>query len=159
MWHDLRGADRPAVVAAQAPRLQRVLDAARDAGVSAMVIDTAPHASDAALAAARAADIALMPCRCAIPDLHAIGATLDVCRPAGVPAAVVLNAAPVQGKLAQQAREAMAQHGAEVAPMVLHQRIAHVHAFTRGLTAVEYEPTGKAAAELTALYRWTVDSR
>ena len=39
-----------------------------------------------------------------------------------------------------------------------HQRIAHVYSFTRGQTALEHEPTGKAAAELAALHRWTIDS-
>ena len=46
-------ADQPVVVSAHAPRIGRVLDAARARGVGLVVIDTAPHASDAALAAAR----------------------------------------------------------------------------------------------------------
>ena len=88
---DLREADRPVVVAAHAPRLARVLDAARIGGADLAVIDTAPHASDAALAAARAADLILVPCRASVADLHAIGASLDVSQLAGVPAWVVLK--------------------------------------------------------------------
>ena len=38
----------------------------------------------------------------------------------------------------------------------MHQRIAHVYAFTVGLTAVELEPAGKASAELDALYRFVM---
>ena len=134
-----------------------MLGAARARGVGLVVIDTAPHASDAALAAARAADLVLIPCRASVADLHAIGSSLDVCRVAGVDAHVVLNAVPVQGRLADQARAAMANHGAAVAPVMLCQRIAHVHAFTAGLSVMEYQPRSKAAAELAALYRWTID--
>lgn len=168
VWSDLREPGRPAVVAAHAPRLARVLDAARDGGGDLAVIDTAPHASEAALVAARAADLVLVPCRASVADLHAIGATLDICAIAGVDAArgvaafrthVVLNAVPVRGQLAAQARQAMVDRGAPVAPVVLHQRIAHVHAFTTGQTAQESEPRSKAAAELAALYRWTMEER
>ncbi len=157
VWSDLREADRPVVVSAHSPRVGRVLDAARARGVSLAIIDTAPHASDAALAAARAADVVLIPCRASVADLHAIGASLDVCRVAGGDAFVVLNAVPVQGKLAEQAQAAMQTHGAEVSPVMLRHRIAHVHAFTNGLCAVEFAPRSKAAAELEALYRWTIN--
>ena len=75
VWSDLREADRPVVVSAHSPRVGRVLDAARARGVSLAIIDTAPHASDAALAAARAADVVLIPCRASVADLHAIGAS------------------------------------------------------------------------------------
>ena len=51
-WADRREATSPSVVGAQAPRLDRVLDASRNAGAELCIIDTAPHASDAALAAA-----------------------------------------------------------------------------------------------------------
>jgi chromosome partitioning protein len=157
VWNDLREADQPVVVSAHAPRIERVLDAARGRGVGLVVVDTAPHASDAALAAARVADLVLIPCRASVADLHAIGSSLDVCRVAAVPAYVVLNAVPVQGRLADQARAAMAEHGAAVAPVMLCQRIAHVHAFTAGLSAMEYQVQSKAAAEIAALYRWAID--
>ena len=159
VWGDLREADRPVVVAAHAPRLGRVLDAARAGGADLAVIDTAPHASEAALAAARAAHLILVPCRCSVADLHAIRASLDVGQLAGVPARGVLNAVPVRGQLAAQARQAAGAQGATVAPVLLHQRIAHVHAFTAGQTAQEIEPRSKAAAELAALYRWTTEER
>ena len=68
--------DRPVVVAAQARRVGRVLDAARSRGATLAAIDTAPAVADAAEAVALAADFALIPCRAAVADLHAIGATL-----------------------------------------------------------------------------------
>ena len=58
----------------------------------------------------------------------------------GVQAVVVLNAVPVQGQLAAQAQKAMTDQGVAVAPVMVCQRVAHVHAFTAGLTAQEREP-------------------
>ena len=40
---------------------------------------------------------------------------------------------------------------------MLCQRIAHVRAFTAGLSVTEYQAQSKAAAELAALYRWSID--
>lgn len=159
VWGDLRDTDRPVAVAAHVPRLARVLDAAREGGAQLAVIDTAPHASDAALAAAQASDLILVPCRPSVADLHAIRASLDICRVAQGRARVVLNAVPVQGPLGGQAREAIAGHRATVAPMVLCQRIAHVHAYTRGMTAMEFAPRSKAAVEFAALYDWAISER
>ena len=156
-WGALREADRPVVVAAHARRLQPVLDAARNGGADLVVIDTPPALADAGLAAARVADLALIPCRPALADLHAIMGSLGTCRDAGAPAAVVLNAAPPAGALVDQARAALADQGAEVAPVTIGQRVAHVHAFAAGLTAAELGPAGKAAREVAALYDWMTE--
>ena len=71
-WGALRESDRPVVVAAEARRLQPVLDVARNGGADLVVIDTPPALVDAAQAAARAADVVLIPCRPALADLAAI---------------------------------------------------------------------------------------
>ena len=38
--------------------------------------------------------------------------------------------------------------------MLLGQRAAYVRSLTDGLVAQEYEPDGKAAEEVAALYKW-----
>lgn len=157
-WSDLREADTPVVTSAQASRLAPVLTAARDAGARVALIDTAPHAADAALLAARAADLVLIPCRPSAADLHAIGGTIDLTRLAETPAVVVLNSAPVRNPVVQQARAAIAGYDVAAVPLVLHHRIDHVHAFTAGQAATEWAPGGKAAAELTALAHWIHDA-
>src|SRR5262245_33178624 len=91
-WKDLRKARSPDIVSAQAARLPQVLDTARLHGAKFAVIDTAPHSETAALAAARAADLVLIPCRPAILDLRAISASVELVKLARKPACIVLNA-------------------------------------------------------------------
>lgn len=155
-WHDGRGREGPLVVSAQAPRLQEVLATAAKHGADVAVIDTAPHSEAAALAAARVADLVLIPCRPGIFDLRAIVASADVAALARTPAAAVLNAVPARGSLADEAAEAIASNGVgmTVAPPRIGQRVAFVHAATAGLTPLETDATGKAAAEVRDLYAW-----
>ena len=76
-WASLRVADTPAVISGHSGQLSALLTAARDAGADLAIIDTAPHSTDAALAAARAADLVLIPCRASVADLHAIGTSTE----------------------------------------------------------------------------------
>ena len=87
-WSDLREAETPVVTCTPAARLISVLTAAQDAGAGLAVLDTAPLAADAALAAARASDFVLIPCRPATADLVAIGANINLIRIADKPGAV-----------------------------------------------------------------------
>ena len=155
-WYHFRSGAPPIVAAVHPPRLDRTLRTFRDRGVTLVVIDTAPHASADALAAAKLADLVLVPCRPSALDLAAIGASLEKATLAAVPAAIVLNAVPPRGSLATEAVDAVRGIGARVAPVVIGARIAHVHAFTLGRTSQEFEPRGKAAAEVEQLYRWAL---
>ena len=130
----------------------RQLQLARGAAIA--VLDTAPHAAETALAAARASDFVLIPCRPATADLVAIGANIDLIRIADKPVAVVINAAPGANPITGQALAAISGYGVNACPVVVHQRIEHVHAFTSGLSASESAPSGKAAAEINELFEW-----
>ena len=153
-WAELREAATPVVTPTSPERLAAVLDAAHTAGAQLVVIDTAPQVSEAALEAARAAHMVLIPCRPSAADLSAIGASVELARQAGVPAHAILNAAPVRNPLTEQAREAIARYGINTVPVVIHQRIDHVHAYTAGLSAAELAPRSKATRELEALFAW-----
>lgn len=153
-WGDSRETEEPAIVSAQSSRLGQVLEAAKKGGADFVIIDTAPHSESSALAAARAADLILIPCRPAILDLRAIGNTIDLAKMAGKPAAVVLNAVPPRGAIADDAAAAVAGYGVEIVPVSFGQRAAFQHSLTGGQTAQEYEPGGKAAEEALQLYKW-----
>src|SRR6516225_966404 len=88
-WWRARQDDEPVLVEAPAEGLGAVLGAARGDGVDVAFIDTAPHADTDATAAARAADLALIPCRPSILDLRAIGATVELVHAIKKPAAII----------------------------------------------------------------------
>jgi chromosome partitioning protein len=150
-WHDSRKGEAPVVVSAQASRLDEVLTTAREHGADLCIIDTAPHSETTALAAARAADLILVPCRPAILDLRAISSSVDLVQLAKRAALAVLNSVPPRGSLADQAEQAIRTYGIEVAPTRISQRAALVHSLTAGQTVLEYEPDGAAAQEIRAL--------
>src|SRR4051794_33927496 len=60
-WSDRRGTEPPAVVSCQVSRLTQVLEAARKQGAELAIIDTPGKSTDAAIAAARAANFVLLP--------------------------------------------------------------------------------------------------
>lgn len=153
-WSDQRTKDSPTVISAQASRLQEVLDTAREHGADLAIIDTAPHSESAALAAARAADLVLIPCRAAIFDIRAIATSADVAALAKKTAVAVLNAVPPRGQLADEAEEALKTYGLSVAPVRVGQRADFIHSITAAQGITEYDPDGKAAAEIKALYMW-----
>jgi chromosome partitioning protein len=152
LWADRRGTASPEVVTDHPSRLEHVLGIARDNGAELAIIDTAPHADQAALIAARAADLILIPCRPAAFDLAAIRATADLAEIAKRPALAVLNAAPPRSGVTQEARASIERRGLPCSPIVVHQRAAFSHAVIDGRVAQEYEPGGKAATEITALF-------
>ncbi len=154
LWKDKRENTVPAVVPAQAPRLAQLLGQASRQNVDLVLMDTAPHADAIASEAANYANFVLIPCRPSSLDLDAVGASIRLARSANVPAAIVINAAPVQGTETQEAITALAHAGVEVCPVVLHQRKPFANRLHEGLTAIETDPKGKAASEITLLLSW-----
>jgi chromosome partitioning protein len=151
-WGDRRG-DMPPDVSAEHPaNLDKALRAAETEGYGLVVLDTAPHADQTALRAAKSADLVLVPCRPATFDLEAIRTTLDICQLTKRPAIVVLNAAPIRSRVVGEAQQAVGDHGGEVCPVVVHHRVAFQHCLIDGRTAAEFEPGGAAALEISALY-------
>lgn len=154
-WGDRRGTENPAVVATPAARLAATLGAAETGGAGLAVIDTAPHAEASALAASKAADLVLIPCRYSGYDLDALDTTGDLLKLAKAKAFVVLNSFPARASgLIEDARAAAAAKGFEVAPVVLTQRAAFRDSSITGRTAAELDSKGAAAAEITRLAKW-----
>jgi chromosome partitioning protein len=154
-WGDRRADSPPAVISAQPARLPLLLTTAAAQGVELVLIDTPPRAEQAALTAARAATLVLIPCRPAIFDLDTMAMTMTLIRAATqVPIAAILTAVPAQGREADQARSVIEQCGILVCPVVLGQRKAFPYAAALGQTPQEFDPDSKAAHECAALYTW-----
>ena len=154
-WSDRRKAETPIVVSAQPARLNHVLKSAQDSGADLILIDTPPRAEQAAMAAAKAADMILIPCRPAIYDLETVSTTLELIRLAGEnPVLAILNAVPPRGSKREQAQDIIKGLGVTVCPTALGYRSAFSDAANSGLTAQEYDPAGKAAGETNEVYKF-----
>jgi chromosome partitioning protein len=154
-WRDNRSDETPVAVSLQFSRLGQTLAASTKNGAAFAFIDSAPHSDQVAMAAAEAADLILIPCRAGILDIRAIAMTAKIAKLAAKPTFVILNALPSQAaNLIEEAREAVAVHGLELAPVPIHQRAAYAHSLIDGRVAMEFDPKGKAAAEITQLYEW-----
>lgn len=157
-WYDARGSELPPVRSIQPARLEKTIEQAREIETDLLVLDTAPHTEASALAAARLADLVIVPCQPKIMDLRAMRRTADIIRLVKAPAFVVLNGVPHQGTVADEAAEAVAEDiGLSVAPIRLGYRVAYDRALIAGQTAQEFEPDGKAAQEVEALYKWACE--
>lgn len=153
-WADRRASEVPVVLSAHASRLAHEMKRVADMGGDVLIIDTAPHSDSAALEAAKAADLVLVPCRPAILDIEAITNTLDLVRTTKTPIFVVMNAVAPRGNEVIEAVEAIIALGVEVCPVQLRQRVAFSRALITGQSAEEYEPTSKAAQEVEQLHQF-----
>ena len=154
-WSDRRSQEAPAVVSCQVSRLPQVLEAAAKGGVQLAIIDTPGKSTDAAIAAAKAATFVLIPIQPQLFDIETLDSVKDILALAGnPPAAVVVNRASVQGKRHIETQEAATAQGFTVCPVVIFARAAHGDAGNIGQTAAEYDPKGKAAQEMSALYKY-----
>jgi chromosome partitioning protein len=154
-WSDRRSQEAPAVVSCQVSRLPQVLEAAAKGGVQLAIIDTPGKSTDAAIAAAKAANFVLIPIQPQLFDIETLDSVKDILALAGnPPAAVVVNRASVQGKRHIETQEAATAQGFTVCPVVIFARAAHGDAGNIGQTAAEYDPKGKAAQEMSALYHY-----
>jgi chromosome partitioning protein len=152
-WNESRPKEkRLDAIKATGGQLAALLKQAKNAGADLTIVDTAPHANSEAAEAAKLADLILIPCRPSRFDLKTMSTSLEVARLAKTRAVIVINAAP-RGRLADEARAALEGQGATVLEPVMQQRAAYSHAIIDGQAVHEYEPDGKAADEIDALFR------
>jgi chromosome partitioning protein len=154
-WAEWRKESPPIVIPAKTATLARTLEKTAGHGAEIAVIDTPPLAEAEARAAAKAADLVLVPCRPNAFDIHSIRTTTDLTRFAAKPAFAVFNAGPVSAaRLYAETTELVEEIGLQVGPARLSDRAAFRHSTGGGQAAQEIEPDGKAAGEVEALWCW-----
>lgn len=158
-WGDIRrerddSPDAPVVVDAQPARLGSLVAKAREAGVDLLLIDTAGRTEQAAMAAARMADLVLVPLQPSVIDLKTVKATTDLIVLAGAPerVAVLMRVKASAGSRQDETRAWLEQQGMPVCPATIGDRVTFQDAYAQGLGVTEYEPSGKAAAEVRQVY-------
>jgi len=155
-WGSWRSDKAPEVIDSAPPRILAKVEAAKGQGATFIVIDTPPHADSAASRAVEVADLVLIPCRPSAFDLAAIKTTVSLVRLFDKPAFVVFTAGPpTASRMYEEVVELVQGFGIEPCPYILPDRAAYRHASAAGASVLEFEPQGKAAAEITALYMWT----
>src|ERR1035441_2193784 len=154
-WKDRRKGDGPVVIDAQPSRLAAALQKAEENGVDFAVIDTPARSEQSALAAAKVADLVLIPCRPQAYDLETIPNTREILSLAGDnPALAILNAVPSYGDRHEQAKIFLARINIPVCPITFGHRAAFGDAGAVGKTAAEYDPKGKGADEILQTYKY-----
>ena len=157
-WGAWRSDKAPEVIDSAPPRVHAKVDVAKSQGATFIVIDTPPHADSAASRAVEVADLVLIPCRPSAFDLAAIKTTVSLVCLYGKPAYVVFTAGPPRApRMYEEAGELVRSFGIEACPHILPDRAVYRHASAAGASALEFEPDGRAAAEITALHMWTIE--
>jgi len=157
-WAKLRPEDKPPVPVAQLPggdsrQLGSVLDAARDR-FGLMLLDLPGRDSPLTHNAMSVADLCLVPLRPTRPDALAIRKTVEALMIGKKRFAFILNQCPP----AHNARSAEMSAGlvslGYLADPMICMRAAFQDAYAAGQGVTEYEPDGKAAAEIRRLWKW-----
>ena len=153
-WGDLREAETPAIIATPASRLNNVIDTAEEEGFDLLILDTAPRAEATVLNAAKAADLILIPCCPSLFDIKPLKNTIDLIKLAKKTATFVLTLVPTSGTVGEESAEAMKDFEFPLCPIKIYSRIAFKRSLVDGLGVQEYEKRGKAANEISQLYKW-----
>ena len=158
-WSKSRLAPAPPVIPVKASAAHPTRYAAENAGVEFLVFDTRSSSLEDSIDAAKAADLTLVVVRPTAVDLRAIAMTVKALKPLGLPAAFVLNQAPVQRSshepaIVSEAVDLLLAYGLPIAPVALRQRQVYQTAFAHGLSVQEMDADCRAAEEMSQLWRY-----
>jgi chromosome partitioning protein len=151
-WASERTAPEPQIIAAPAYDAAKQI-VAQD-GRDLIVIDTAPRAEAAITSLAREADLIVIPVHCTMLDLVASQVAFRMAQSSGRPFVVVFNAVNPRGLEVAEVREELSAQGYKVAPSILAHRTSYARALSSGLAVTEFEEQGRAAKEITSLWKW-----
>jgi chromosome partitioning protein len=152
-WAEHRTLDAPEVAQVEAPQLEQVIQRLRKSAYDYVFIDTPGVDSPGTLAAIRAADLCLIPCRPTPADLRAFKPTLAAIYRLEKRFAFVLNQTPPRSYRNRDAADGLAVLG--VLPDVnIVSRTDHQDAIGMGQGVTEFNPKGAAANEIRQLWSW-----
>ncbi len=155
-WWNEREDELPAFAQTTVARLATDLEQLRQQGFKLAVIDTPPAITMAIQSVISVAELIVVPTRPSPHDLRAVGATVDLCERAGKPLIFVVNAATPRARITSEAAIALSQHGT-VAPVTVHHRTDYASSMIDGRTVMDFEPEGKSAKEIVALWTYIAD--
>lgn len=149
------GEEHPEVRTVAPGELTEELHEHRAAGRQVVVLDTHGRGDPVSAHAAELASLILCPLVPRFYDLDSLRQTLERLRPLNRPTFVILNQINPSARRAEEVATAVTEaFGPIVAPVRLHERVAFYDSAAEGLSVEEYEPGGKAAAEMRSLLHW-----
>ena len=152
-WAEHRQSDTPEVAQIEATRLEEVIHRLKGSAYDYVFIDTPGVDSPGTLAAIRAADLCVIPCRPTPADLRAFKPTLAAIYRLEKKFAFVLNQTPPRSYRVRDAADGLTVLG--VLPDVnVVMRNDHQDAIGLGQGVTEFNPTGQAAQEIRRLWSW-----
>jgi chromosome partitioning protein len=152
-WALNRTAEGPEVAQIDAASLDTVIKRLTGAGYDYVFIDTPGVDNPGTLAAMRAADLCLIPCRPTPADLRAFKPTLGALQRLEKPFAFVLNQTPPKSYRVRDTAEGLAVLGL-ISPVTIVMRNDHQDAVGLGQGVTEFNPDGPAATEIRRLWDW-----
>jgi len=156
LWHKLRGTNEPAIKTATRS-VSELINAAKRDGVEWVFIDTPPTTSSVVDDAIKNATMVIIPARPGVFDVNAVQDTIQSCRAARKPYAVVINGAPArrdktESRIVTVAREALAKFKAPVWSGQITNRADLLLALAEGEGVREYAAEGRGADEIGKLW-------
>ena len=156
-WSERRSSSEPVVLGRAVSQLAAEMERIAGFGADVAIVDTPPRAwvgaDNAALVAAKLADVVLVPCRPSILDIESTAVSVQRLQAAtAAPVVVVLNGCAHRGREADEAAEALGGLGAQVCPDRIGQRVAFARSMLDGRAAQEVEPGGKAADDVLRVH-------
>lgn len=150
-WTRHRSATEPSVLGTAAYDAPKHIAGAQ---CDLIVVDTAPRAEGDIGRLASLADLIVIPLHCTMPDLDASEVAFQMAEAAGRPFVILFNGVNPRGIEVAELREALSSQGYTVAPMMLAARTSYARALSNGLAVTEFEEEGRAAEEITSLWKW-----
>src|ERR1700721_282312 len=142
LWHKLRGTNEPSIKTA-VNSVSGIIAAAKREGYEWVFIDTPPNVSAVVEDALKNATMVIIPARPGVFDVNAVQDTIQTCRAARKPYAVVINGAPArrddsESPIVAIARESLAKFRAPVWGGQITNRADLLRALSHGEGAREH---------------------
>lgn len=156
LWHKLRGTNEPPIKTATRS-VSEIVAAAKREGYENVLIDTPPNLSSVVEDAIKVATMVIIPARPGVFDVHAVQDTIQTCRSARKPYAVIINGAParrdnIESRIVAIAREELAKFKTPVWVGQITNRADLLLALGEGAGVREFEADGRGAEEITRLW-------
>jgi len=153
-WAKQREVDEPGVDRCSIDQIEPALAGLRRKGYTLAILDTAGMDNAASAEAMKLADFVLVPARPSALDINGAKPTVAALIELQKNFAFVANCCPA-GKIARvdDASRALVLFGGLAKPVIV-QRADHMDAMALGLGVTEFNPAGKAAEEIRALWGW-----